>query len=612
MDCHMDQASKDLYPSPRRRPAAGRAIALALLLVLAACDHEKEGFFGTATPAGETPAGATSAETAQPPPAEPVKAKRHMIVAGHPLAAETGREILRAGGNAIDAAIAAQMVLTLVEPQSSGIGGGAFLLHYAAKTGAIDSYDGRETAPKSANPYMFLDGTGKPRRWREASVGGLGVGVPGLLRMLELAHKEHGRLPWRDLFQPAIELAEKGFPISKRLAKLIAGARHLLESPVAGTYFFANDGTPKGEGTVLVNRDLADTLRRIAEKGADAFYAGDIAEAIARTVVTAPRNPAAMTVQDLASYRSKKRPPVCLPYRRWLVCGMGPPSSGGITMLQILGMVQNFDLAALGPGSPAAIHLISEASRLAFADRNVYMGDPDFVPVPSAGLLDPKYLSLRASGISTTKALGKRQPGMPGIGARLSLPPEGDEGGFSTSQISVIDGDGNAVSMTSSIERTFGSRLMTRGFMLNNQLTDFAFRPNANGAPVANRVMPGKRPRSSMAPTLVFDGQGQVVMIVGSPGGSRIIGYVTKTVIAALDWKLDIQQAIDYPNFVNRNGPLEIEEGTPLADLKPALEAMGHEVRLLPRHSGLIGIIATKDGLEGGADKGREGKALGD
>jgi len=532
-----------------------------------------------------------------------------MIVAGHPLAAEAGRKILRAGGTAIDAAIAAQMVLTLVEPQSSGIGGGAFLLHYAAKTGAIESYDGRETAPKSANPYMFLDGAGKPQRWREVSVGGLSVGVPGLLRMLEAAHKDHGRLPWRDLFRPAIELAEKGFPISKRLARQIAGARHLLESPVAGTYFFANDGTPKREGALLVNRDLEDTLGRIAEKGADVFYSGEIAEAIVKAVTGAPRNPAAMKVEDISAYKAKKRAPVCLPYRRWLVCGMGPPSSGGITMLQILGMLQNFDLAALGPGSPAAIHLISEASRLAFADRNVYIGDPDFVPVPLAGLLDPEYLSLRASGISATKALGKRQPGMPGISARLSLPPEGDEGGFSTTQISVIDSDGNAVSMTSSIERAFGSRLMTRGFMLNNQLTDFSFVPNVNGAPVAN---PSKRPRSSMAPTLVFDAQGRVVMVVGSPGGSRIIGYVTKAVIAALDWKLNAQDSVDYPNFLNRNGPLEIEEGTPLAGLKPALEAMGHQVRLLPRHSGLIGIIATKDGLEGGADKRREGKALGD
>ena len=363
---------------------------------------------------------------------------------------------------------------------------------------------------------------------------------------------------------------------------------------------------------MLVNRDLADTLTRIAEKGADAFYAGDIARAIARAVTGAPQNPAAMKVEDISAYRPRKRAPVCLPYRLWLVCGMGPPSSGGIALLQILGMVQNFDLAALGPGSPAAIHLISEASRLAFADRNVYIGDPDFVPVPSAGLLDPEYLSLRASGISATKALGKRQPGMPGIGARLSLPPDGGGEGFSTSHLSIIDGDGNAVSMTSSIERVFGSRLMTRGFMLNNQLTDFAFQPNANGAPVANRVMPGKRPRSSMSPTLVFDGRGRVVMAVGSPGGSRIIGYVTKAVIAALDWKLNAQAAVDYPNFLNRNGPLEIEEGTPLAELTLEFEALGHEVRLLSRTSGLGAILVTEDGLEGGSDKRREGKALGD
>ena len=576
-------------------------LALAALLTLGACQHEGGGgltLFGQ-------------------PASGPVRAEKQMIAAGHPLAAEAGLDILRRGGSAVDAAIAAEMVLSLVEPQSSGIGGGAFMVHYAAKTGAIETYDGRETAPKSANPYMFLDGAGKPRKWGDASIGGLGVGVPGLLRMLELAHKEHGRLPWRTLFQPAIKLATDGFPISERLAGQIAKAKHLLESPGAGTYFFENDGSPKKAGTVLKNPDLADTLKRIADGGAEAFYSGDIAQAIARAVSGAPVNPAVMKVEDISAYRAKKRPPVCLPYRTWLICGMGPPSSGGLTTLQILGILGKFDLAKLGPDSVQAMHLIGEASRLAFADRNTYIGDPDFVPVPAAGLLDPEYLDLRATEISKDKAGGKRQPGMPGGVSGLPFAPAGEGArGLSTTQLSIIDKDGNAVSMTASIERGFGSRLMTRGFLLNNQLTDFSFTPNADegrgGGPVANRAKPNKRPRSSMAPTLVFDGDGRVVMAIGSPGGSRIIGYVAKTLVAVLDWNMNIRKAIDYPNFVNRNGPLDIEEGSTLARLKPKLEKMGHIVRLLRQNSGLNGIVTTKGGLEGGSDSRREGVALGD
>ena len=575
----------------------------AALLFLGACQHDGTGFLFTVPPT--------------PEPGHPARAQKHMIAAGHPLAAEAGRGILRKGGGAIDAAIAAEMVLNLVEPQSSGIGGGGFLVHYAAKTGAIDTYDGRETAPKSANPYMFLDGAGKPLKWRDAAFGGLGVGVPGLLRMLELAHKEHGRLPWRDLFQPAIKLAGEGFPISKRLARQIASAKRLAEGPVAGSYFFENDGTPKKAGTILVNRDLADTLRRIADQGADAFYSGDIAKAIARAVTRAPIRPTALTVSDIESYAAKKRPPVCLPYREWLICGMGPPSSGGLTTLQILGILRKFDLAKIDiktdNGAVRALHLVAEASRLAFADRNVYIGDPDFVPVPASGLLDPDYLTLRAGEIEPTKALGKRQPGMPGPAANNARPGGTDgEKGLSTTHLSIIDADGNAVSLTASIERAFGSHLMVRGFLLNNQLTDFNFQPNAGGGPVANRAEPNKRPRSSMAPTLVFDGDGRVVMAIGSPGGSRIIGYVAKTLVAVLDWNMNIRKAIDYPNFVNRNGPLDIEEGSTLARLKPKLEKMGHIVRLLRQNSGLNGIVTTKGGLEGGSDSRREGVALGD
>ncbi len=589
-------------PFPRRRPRrfpwAGVAAVLSML-VLAACQHDGSG-------------GLTLSEILEGTPPT-VRAQKHMIVAGHPLAAEAGLDMLRKGGGAIDAAIAAEMVLSLVEPQSSGIGGGAFLMHYAAKSGAIDAYDGRETAPKSANPYMFLDGTGKPRQRREAGIGGMAVGVPGLLRMLEMAHKEHGRLAWRDLFKPAIDLARKGFPISKRLARLIAGAKGLRESPVAGVYFFDNDGTPKAEGALLRNPDLADTLERVAQEGAAAFHGGDIARAIVKAAGGAPRNPSGMKVGDLESYEAKKRPPVCLPYRAWLVCGAGPPSSGGITTLQILGMVQNFDLAALGPDSPQAVHLIGEAGALAFADRNAYIADPDFVPVPAAALLDPEYLRLRATGITPGTAWGKRQPGMPGKSVRLPMATGETHEGFSTTHLSVIDAQGNAVALTASNAWTFGSRLMVRGFILNNQLTDFAFRPNARGgALIANRAMPGKRPRSSMAPTLVFDGQGRVVMAIGSPGGMSIIGYVTKAIIAALDWKLPMQKAVDTPNFLSRNDGLRIEAGTRLEKMVPALEKMGHEVKPFTRASGLNGIFVTDSGLEGGADKRREGVALGD
>lgn len=576
-----------------------RAVAVVTLMAAAACQQFPKDAAQVTVP--ETSAA----------PAAPVKPQHYMIAAANPLAADAGLEILRRGGSAVDAAIAAQMVLNVVEPQSSGIGGGAFMLHFAAESGAIDSYDGRETAPASAHPEMFLDDQGKPRKFFDAVVGGLSVGVPGTLRMLEMAYDEHGQLPWADLFEPAIELADKGFAISARLAGLIKKDKY-LNFDAAGLYFYEPDGTPKAEGTVLRNPEFAETLRRIAAGGADALHTGTIARAIVKTVTDAPRHQGGMNLTDLAGYKAKKRPPVCLPYRDWLICGMGPPSSGGVTMLQILGMLQRFDLATLGANSVKSIHVIAEASRLAFADRNVYMADPDFIPVPIAGLLDPAYLDLRSSQISPFKTRGKRLPGMPGIGARLNFAPDDTEKGLSTTHLSVIDKDGNAVSMTSSIENAFGSRLMTGGFLLNNQLTDFAFMPERNGAPVANRAEAGKRPRSSMSPTLVFDGSGRVVMAVGSPGGSRIIGYVTKTLIAALDWGMDMDAAIDSPHFVNRNGDTNLEQGTALEALKPELEAMGHDVSIRPLVSGLHGIQRVMDGLDGGADHRREGVAIGD
>ena len=565
--------------------------------------------------AGVALLGACEARLEGPPAVSDLKpgfAQKHMIAAAHPLAAKASLTMLRDGGSAVDAAIAAQMVLTLVEPQSSGIGGGAFMVHFNATNGAIDSYDGRETAPASAHPRMFLDTQGKPRGFFDAAVGGTSVGVPGLIRMLEMVHKDHGKLPWHTLFAPAVKLAEGGFLLSKRLAGILERERYLRETPGAQGYLYHLSGATKAPGSVIKNPALADTFRQIASGGARAFYEGAIAKDIVAAVRGAAKNPGGMRLDDLARYRAVKRKPVCGPYRSWLVCGMGPPSSGGVTMLQILGMVQDFDLASMAPASPAAVHIVSEASALAFADRNAYIGDPDFIKVPTTGLLNAGYLRARAKHISLQKSGGRRQPGAPGARTAFTGAAQQTDKGHSTTHLSVIDGDGNALAMTSSIETIFGSRLMARGFLLNNQLTDFSFRPDHRGQPVANHAAPGKRPRSSMSPTLVFDDKGDVVLAIGSPGGSRIIGYVTKAVIGALDWKLSMQDAVDLPNFLSRNRGTEIERGTALEKHRPSLEALGHQVKLISRHSGLQGILKTSKGLQGGADGRREGVAYGD
>jgi len=531
-----------------------------------------------------------------------------MVATANPHATRAGLEILRAGGSAVDAAIAAQLVLNLVEPQSSGIGGGAFMLHYDAASGRLDAYDGRETAPASATPEMFLDDAGQPMDFWDAVIGGRSVGVPGLLRMLALAHRQHGRLPWARLFAPAIALSEEGFAVSPRLHHLIAEDEDLKAFPEARRYFFDAEGRPLAVGAKLRNPAFAATLRRIAEGGADAFYRGAIAAEIAATVQTAPRHPTDMTLADLAGYRAKARPPVCAPYRRWTVCGMPPPTSGGVAVLEILGLLERFDLSALAPESAEAVHLIAEASRLAFADRNRYLADSDFVEVPVARLLDRGYLARRSRLIAPDKSLGLAAPGLPTQNGAMPKQPQPPR----TTHLVVVDAAGNAVSMTSSIESAFGSHLMAGGFLLNNELTDFSFEPLVDGRAVANRVAPGKRPRSSMSPTMVFDADGKLVLAIGSPGGSRIIGYVVKTIIAVLDWGLDVQAAIALPNFVNRNGPTDLEADTPLTALAPALAARGEAVRIVPMVSGLHGIAVTPGGLEGGADPRREGVALGD
>jgi gamma-glutamyltranspeptidase/glutathione hydrolase len=546
-------------------------------------------------------------------PKAAVEATRSMVVAAHPLAARAGREVLDEGGSAVDAAIAVQLVLNLVEPQSSGIGGGAFLLHHDAKTGRLVAYDGRETAPAEATPDLFLGPDGKPLPFDAAVVGGRSVGTPGAVRLLETVHKAHGRLPWERLFRPAIELAERGFEVSPRLAAMIAAeAESLRRFEGTRSYFFGPDGRPLEAGATLRNPAFAETLRAIAQRGAEAFYAGEIARDVVRAVREAPGNPGLLSEADLAGYAVKEREPVCGTYRRHRVCGMPPPSSGGIAVLQILGLLEHFDLAALAPLSPETAHLFVEAGKLAYADRNLYVADDDFAPVPVAGLLDPAYQTVRAQLIDRSRAMPEARAGNPpwregrawGPDASLEIP--------STSHVSIADKDGNLVSMTTTIEAGFGSRLMVRGFLLNNELTDFSFAPTNAGRPVANRVEPGKRPRSSMAPTVVFGPEGTPRLVVGSPGGARIIGYVARSIVGVVDWRLDAAKAVALPHVLTLGRAAELEEGTEAAALAPALEAMGHAVSVRELNSGLHAIEFRDGRLVGGADPRREGVALGD
>lgn len=542
----------------------------------------------------------------------PVFAVHEMVVAAHPLAAEAGRDILRKGGNAIDATIATALVLNLVEPQSSGLGGGGFLVYYDAKRRSVTTFDGRETAPAAAKPDRFLNPDGTPMAFFTAVVGGRSVGTPGYLRMLALAHRRFGRLPWSALFAPAIKLAADGFPVSERLHMLLAEDKFLPKSPSAKDYFYHADGAPLAAGEIRRDPALARVFTEIAMRGPDAFYAGAIAQAVARAVQDA--TPAGdLTAADLAVYRAKERKPVCGPYRAWRVCGMGPPSSGAITMLQMFSMLQHFPPRQLDLIAPEAVHLFAEAGKLAFADRDRYLADTDFVPAPIAGLLDPHYLAGRAKLIVPDRDSGAPvSPGEPpqrhaarGDDASPELP--------STSDVAVLDGNGDAVSMTVSIENQFGSRIMVDGFLLNNELTDFSFLPARDGRPVANRVEAHKRPRSSMSPTIVFDKHRRVVLIVGSAGGPAIIEDVAKTIVAALDEHMDLQAAVDLPDIGDRNGGFtEIEAGPWAAPLAKALEAQGHHVRIAPHPSGLAAIEVLPHGIEGAADSRRDGTGAGD
>ncbi len=542
----------------------------------------------------------------------PVVAQRDMVAAANPLAAEAGRDILRRGGSAIDAAIATQMVLNLVEPQSSGIGGGAFLVYWSERDRKVETYDGRETAPAAARPDRFLGQDGAPLGFVEAMIGGRSVGVPGTLRMLALAHRRHGRLPWARLFEPAIGLAEAGFPISPRLHDMLGDEKSLGRFEPARSYFYAADGSPKPVGERLGNPAFAATLRAVAEHGPDAFYTGTIARDIVAAVTRAPVSPGDISLEDLSGYQAKERPPVCGEYRRYRICGRGPPSSGGSTVLEILGMLQRFDLRRLKPMSVEGLHLFAEAARLAYADRDRYLADSDFISVPLAGLIDHRYLAGRARLIDPQQDHGRAEPGTP-PSSHAALWRDGDSLDLpSTSHFSIVDAAGDAVSMTTTIEHEFGSRVMVDGFLLNNELTDFSLRPDVDGKPVANRVEPGKRPRSSMAPTLVFGPDGRFLLAIGSPGGPEIINYVALTLIAVLDWGYNVQAAVDLVHVSNRNGDTDVEIGPTGDAIAQELQARGHHVARREFESGLHGIMRTPHGLEGGADPRREGVALGD
>ena len=540
-------------------------------------------------------------------------AEQHMVSAANRHAVEAGLKMLRAGGSAVDAAIAVQLVLNLVEPQSSGIGGGAFLLHWDAATGSLKAYDGRETAPASARPDRFLV-DGKPKPFIKAARSGLSVGVPGLVRLLASVHRTHGRLPWAKLFEPAIRLSENGFEVSPRLHFMLRwqGAES-FRSP-ARQYFFTRTGNAWPIGHVLRNPEFAATLRRIAAQGADGFYEGPIAEAIVTAVADAPFAPGDMTLQDLKNYEIREREPLCVTYRERTICSIGPPSSGGVTVAQTLKLLEPYDLGK-GPDaamSTRALHLITEAEKLAYADRNRYIADPDFVNIPD-GLLNGDYLDERRVLIDPVRAMGRPKPGKPpGLG-KQSFGLDVTIENVGTSHISIIDKDGNAVSMTTTIESAFGSHIWAAGFLLNNELTDFSFRPtDAQGDAIANAVAPGKRPRSSMAPMIVFNKDGKVESVLGSPGGSRIILYVVKSLIALIDWGMDPQQAADLLNFGSRGREFEIELDGDAIWTSLKLRALGHRIAPALMNSG-VHIIVNRDGnLQGGADQRREGAALGD
>jgi gamma-glutamyltranspeptidase / glutathione hydrolase len=537
--------------------------------------------------------------------------RHYMIVTDNPYATDAGLKMLRAGGSAVDAAIAVQMVLTLVEPESTGIGGGAFMVLFDPAKKKVTSFDGRETAPASATPGMFLDANGKPRPHFDAVPGGLSVGVPGVVAMLWLAHEKYGRLPWAELFQPAIALSEKGFRVTHKLATELCEFPQIGKMPDIHAYLYKPDGQPYAEGDLLKNPKLARTLRLIAKNGPKALYEGPIAQAIVNKVQHAPVNPGGMTLADLANYRARQRPAVCGTYRTYRLCSMGPPSSGGVAIIQILDMLQRFPSKDLQPGTLSEAHLFIEANKLAFADRAKYLGDPDFVFVPVKGLIDPSYLHSRSLLIDPDKAMGKAAPGNPPM-QHADYAPETPPQLPGTSEISIVDSHGEAISMTTTVEFILGSEMMTHGFVLNNELTDFSFVPVIDGKPVANAPEPGKRPLSAMSPTIAFDAQGRFKIATGSPGGPLIIPYTAQSLIDLIDGHETPAEAAAEPHIANLNGPTIVEKSPALEALMPGLKAMGHRfVNPIVELSGLNIIERVKGGYIGAADPRRDGNVKG-
>ncbi|MEV0683240.1 gamma-glutamyltransferase family protein [Nocardia sp. NPDC050378] len=646
--------------TPRRRTWIGATTAAVLTVgLLAGCSTDDTEAAECTSPPNGTPITAAPATATGPTTQNlstnpeitsgyrgdmsPVRTSTYAVSTANPIATEAACRVLRAGGTATDALVTAQAVLGLVEPQASGIGGGAFLVHYDAKSRTVEAYDGRETAPAAAteNYLRWVSDTDRTEPAPNTRASGRSIGVPGVVRMLELAHREHGMTAWKELFEPAIALADSGFEISPRLAGQIAeSAKDLATDEGARAYFLEPDGSPKRTGTVLTNPAYSKTLSALATDGAEALYSGPIAQDIVEAAgsTAGGRTPSLLTTTDLANYEPKKRTALCTGYRKYELCGMPAPSSGGSTVAATMGILANFDLAALGPrdvnrngGKPdaRAVHLISEAERLAYADRNKYVADPDFIPLPgnsALSLVHPQYLKERSTLINPDRSMGTAQPGNLGP-VPLGNGPQPPEHG--TSHISMVDKYGNAAAMTTTVESAFGSFHFVDGFLLNNQLTDFAADPlDPDGTPVANRLQPGKRPRSSMSPTLVFDrddkgNRGELALVTGSPGGSVIIQFVVKTLVGALDWGLDPQQAVSGVSFGAGNSP-----STGIGGEHPAIDAtangdndplvrklreMGHQVTVAPQSSGLSALQRDgKDGWIGGADPRREGAVLGD
>ena len=537
-----------------------------------------------------------------------VVASNWMVVTANPYASDAGANILSRGGTAADAMVAVQTVLGLVEPQSSGMGGGGFLVWYDATSGELTTLDGRETAPFAATERLFQDDTGEPIKFWDAVIGGRSVGVPGMPALIQVAHSKWGKLPWKDLFKRAASLADRGFVVSHRLSGLLATEQQRMSSSIDALSYFFPKGKSLSQGTLLINREYGNLMRRLAEHGSDIFYSGPTASSIVATIRVGNENPGLITLADLANYTIKERPAICTKFRSYEVCGMGPPSSGAIGVGQILGMINAYPVGKMR--DPQTLRLIGDATRLAFADRGRYLADADFVYVPSTELVDEQYLRSRASLLNKNIAIPKVAAGEPIASLSQRRAPNLSIEQQSTTHVSIVDTYGNVLSLTSSIENAFGSRLMTNGFLLNNQLTDFSFKSSSNGVPVANRVEGGKRPRSSMAPTIVLQ-DGKPVLVIGSPGGSRIISYVANTIVAILDWGLDVQKAVSQPHAVNRFGTYEIEKATRLIEIKNSLKELGYDVTERSLNSGLNVIMIQNGSLFGGSDPRREGIAIG-